>query len=230
MRIHTTEVARILKKSGVGGFLTKPLDTDGKTGAVRWLRVQQGESDQQYMQRAIGLAEEQTECKGLAFATTGSLGIRTGEGTNGRRFKISGIPYGIVEQLKKLLDDAGFKAYEWAEQLRRGARPIWIAKVKPPPGGIDCFSLNVPWGEGTDAKNMHVEIEPWVCSPRHSVLPRSLINESRTNQMSQLRPALGNRMERARQPSHLQLRWLWMLGPSLKNQRMPSATNLLRRH
>ena len=107
LRVQKPAVDKFLKASGQGGLLVKALDA---TGAVEWVKPNADESGEDYLARARQLALDSPQ-PGLAFSSTGSLGLRRPEEKVRATFAARGFPRGastarILDFLRLMLNGA----------------------------------------------------------------------------------------------------------------------------
>ena len=95
IRVLETDRDLFLGCSGLGGLLIKSFDDQHQVGSVQWIRKDENETGAQYMQRARRHAERDPTKASLAFASSGSLGLRWSAGVVPSVWRLEGsLPMG----------------------------------------------------------------------------------------------------------------------------------------
>ena len=158
VRVATEDQDEILAKSGSGGLLLKEFETEYVAGGVRWIRKLDDESGADCLCRAFRLPELQTPQKGLAFASSGSPGLRNQAGQVPSMWRVEGfLWYVAAEDAVRILSASGWKDVETLSKRSRRESASWIIRGRKDTPG--CQSYDVPV-EGSD-ELCHVEVSPF---------------------------------------------------------------------
>ena len=105
LRINQDSSSAVLANSGLESVYVKPLD-QGPSGAIKWTKPQEGEKPSVFAARVRTLAEGAAECRGVAFSSAGSLGLRENPHSQARQWRVTGFRYSTSHaQVIKLLQD-----------------------------------------------------------------------------------------------------------------------------
>ena len=168
LRVKQSAAAEVLASSGLAHVYLKPLESS-PAGSIKWLKPVSEESPIDFATRVRQQAEGAAVCRGVAFSSTGSLGLRLDPNSQARQWRIVGMRFSTShDQVLKFLRDHGWSV-EWCEQFRAGQKPTWVARAIPP-SRDEVFSFLAQCGED----HLHIEISPWAPRPRRAVQARSL--------------------------------------------------------
>jgi hypothetical protein len=131
LRIKLSGQEAVLAASGLASVYTKPLDYC-PSGSIKWIKPAESEKLPDFASRVRQQAEGAAVCRGVAFSSTGSLGLREDPNSQARQWRITGLRYTTSHaDVLKFLQGHNWKV-EWCEQFRSGYRPTWIARAVPP--------------------------------------------------------------------------------------------------
>ena len=168
IRVKASAADLVDRASGVNGWLARVLPEDPKTappppGSVEWLKPEEGESGPDFLRRARRTAEQETECKGLAFSNSESIGLRKVAGSCASAFVAEGFPSNTTfDGCKRWVLDNG---WQQASVLRRFVKSHGRDKVaqfrfkgRRADGTNDvwCIEADLPGGS-----SLFIDIAPW---------------------------------------------------------------------
>ena len=165
IRVLESDRDLLLSCSGIGGLLIKRFDDQHQIGSVQWIRRDENESGSQYMQRARRLAESDTPKAGLAFASSGSLGLRRPAGAVPSLWRLEG--------LQKFVDKSDvialLSANGWADVLPQSKRirregASWIVRARRTGAVLPCYRYEVSVENSPEP--CFVEIAPFKPMPK----------------------------------------------------------------
>jgi len=148
-----------IKKSALGHFMaasgSTPLLYKDFTNSlsVQWVKPQDGESGEAHLTRAYQLSLE-SNCQGLAFSSTGSLGMRVPKGESQICYRVSGLKCGTARsQVQKFLADRGWREVAVISTTARKDKLVAIIRAMPPSGEvIPPWSYELPNGSNVDVE------------------------------------------------------------------------------
>lgn len=164
IRIPTAAKERVLAASGTYGLLTKDFDAAFIAGSVKWLKPNADESGPDFIARASKEAGN-TSKKGLAYSSTGSIGMRVDPGAIPSMWRVSGLHKFVTKtELQNILTNHGWEDVESLSKRTHKSQATWIIRGRSKASATECQRYEVVEEETGDS--YFVEVVPFRPAPK----------------------------------------------------------------